>query len=655
MPWLMGYAVVALAMGAALTGASALLVADARSSQDAAHAEVLAAQRAAFDRKAIQLEQQLRTIYQGGRTISLLPSVRALQGGNRPRGAAEDGSAVDRARFSADAQETVQQLYNNLASTVSVSEVYAILDGFRPDQGETPFFMYDEVRVDGLAGAADAEHEAHDTDEPEESEDAEYAYYVTLLAALHQSHPTLDLDHTPLDQIPVISSPRMRTCDNSQYTSRSHGDMRDADGMTFSVPIYGQDHRLAGIVSVIVRANVFEATLRGQPFVVVTDEDRQRAAAAGMTDGEPSRFVLHAVDRGYEIADRRLDVTAARAEDGGAHLVRALAVPMQERWELELHVPAALAASGDSAIWRSLAMRLAMVTGLALMLGAWMIGAERRRRRLMRAVEGIVGSSGQLRESAGNVSGASQSLAQGSASQAASLEETSAAIEEIAATSRQNAVSAGDAQRQTELACAAAEGGATQVSALVSAMSEIQASSDEVSRIVHVSDEIAFQTHMLALNAAIEAARAGAAGAGFAVVAEEVRNLARRSADAAHETTALIKRAAVSSRRGADLTATVQTALGAIVGNIRHADTLISQIASASAEQARAVAQCNTAVAQVDRITQAAAATAEEVAAASAEVTMRADELLGVAQGLVSGPREAPPARAVAFPFATRG
>lgn len=635
-----------LSLAAAAAAIGGFLWAEARDARRDAHARALAVEQTTFDRKAIEVERMVTQLYQGARTISLLPSIRGLRGGNLPAEfTSPDGAKFDRARFSADAEATVQQIYNNLASNVRVSEVYAILDGFQPDRGETPFFMFDEIRVAGLA-AVDHDDGAADADEPEESEEAEYDYYVELLANLRQTRPTLDLATTPLDRIPAITSPLMRTCDNAQFTSRSGGDVRDAGGFTVSVPIYRTDTTLVGIISVIVRADVFEAALRDQPFLLITDADRRAATQAGWRPRPPGRFVLRNDDRGFAISDRETDIAALQRRAGAAHIARAIATPTGERWMLELHVPPSVLGASDADIQATLVGRLA-VAGLFLGLIALGLGlAERQRRRLLATVHGIVGRAADVRGSAARVDDASRNLAEGSATQAASIQETSAAIEQIAATARRNAEHANATREHVDEARGHAERGASQMGELVTAMRAIRTSSDEIARIVQVSDEIAFQTHVLALNAAIEAARAGVAGASFSVVAAEVRNLARRSADAAKETTELIDRAAGASAHGAALTEEVQSSLQAIVTSVRDTQALASQIADASSEQARAVAQCNSAVAQIDRVIQATAATANDVATAASEATAHATELAGQAQALVGGDRAPPLPRA---------
>jgi len=155
-------------------------------------------------------------------------------------------------------------------------------------------------------------------------------------------------------------------------------------------------------------------------------------------------------------------------------------------------------------------------------------------------------------------------------------------------------------------------------------MNEIKNSSHSISRIIKTIDEIAFQTNILALNAAVEAARAGEAGMGFAVVAEEVRSLARRSADSARETADKIQEAMAKSEHGVRISEKVALSLGVIVQKARQVDQLVAEIATASVEQNQGIAQVNAAVGEVDKVTQSNAGGAEEAAAAAEELSAQA-------------------------------
>lgn len=263
--------------------------------------------------------------------------------------------------------------------------------------------------------------------------------------------------------------------------------------------------------------------------------------------------------------------------------------------------------------------------------------------RLLLRVASVLGEgSEQVASAAGQVSGASQMLARGSCGQAASIEETSSSLEEMSSMTQRNAEHVQKASDLAKQARAAADQGASDMHAMSAAMEAIKASSGDIAKIIRTIDEIAFQTNILALNAAVEAARAGEAGMGFAVVADEVRNLAQRSAQAARETSAKIEGAINTTAQGVDISAKVSRTLNEIVTKARQVDELASEVALASREQTQGIAQINTAVGQMDAITQSNAASAEEAAAAAQELNAQAEAMkqsVGELMKLVGGGR----------------
>ena len=192
---------------------------------------------------------------------------------------------------------------------------------------------------------------------------------------------------------------------------------------------------------------------------------------------------------------------------------------------------------------------------------------------------------------------------------------------------KRNAETAGKVKELGSQARQAGDLGVQDMTAMVSAMDDIKRSSDDIAKIIKTIDEIAFQTNILALNAAVEAARAGEAGMGFAVVADEVRSLAQRCAQAAKETAGKIEDAVLKSAKGAEISAKVAKSLEEIVGNARQVDELAGEVAAASQEQSQGISQVNTAVTQMDKVTQTNAASAEESASAAEEMTAQAEAL----------------------------
>jgi len=259
---------------------------------------------------------------------------------------------------------------------------------------------------------------------------------------------------------------------------------------------------------------------------------------------------------------------------------------------------------------------------IALALG-WVI--IRAINRVLSRVSSSLGEGAEhVVSAASQVSGSSQSLAEGASEQAASLEETSSSLEEMASMTKRNAENAQKANDLAKQARTAADKGTSDMQTMSVAMADIKASSDDIAKIIKTIDEIAFQTNILALNAAVEAARAGEAGMGFAVVADEVRNLAQRSAQAAKETAGKIEGAITKTAQGVGISQKVAETLNEIATKARQVDELVAEVTSASREQTQGITQVNTAVGQMDKVTQSNAASAEESAAAAEELNAQA-------------------------------
>ncbi|CUI26166.1 chemotaxis protein [Achromobacter xylosoxidans] len=248
--------------------------------------------------------------------------------------------------------------------------------------------------------------------------------------------------------------------------------------------------------------------------------------------------------------------------------------------------------------------------------------------KLAGAVRTIRAGSETISSAAGQIAAGNTDLSSRTEEQAASLEETAASMEELASTVKQNADNARQANQLAASASEVAQRGGAVVSAVVSTMGDISASSRKISEIVSVIDGIAFQTNILALNAAVEAARAGEQGKGFAVVAGEVRSLAQRSAQAAREVKTLIEASVSKVAEGAGQAENAGTTMQEVVASVKRVTDIMGEIAAASQEQASGIEQVNRAVSQMDEVTQQNAALVEEAAAAAGSMQDQAHALV---------------------------
>lgn len=261
------------------------------------------------------------------------------------------------------------------------------------------------------------------------------------------------------------------------------------------------------------------------------------------------------------------------------------------------------------------------------------------------AMEAVVHNASSIRSEAGEITNAADDLARRTERQASTLEETAAALDQLTSSVKSAAEGADEASRIAKEAQDKAETGGNVARRAVDAMDAIKASSQEISKITGVIDDIAFQTNLLALNAGVEAARAGEAGRGFAVVATEVRALAQRSSDAAREINELISASGQQVRSGVELVDQTGEALSQIVSGVSDISTRVSNIATSSREQSSGLHEINTAVNELDQVTQQNAAMFEETNAASHALTNEATALVAAAERFRMAQNSVPSAR----------
>jgi methyl-accepting chemotaxis protein len=248
--------------------------------------------------------------------------------------------------------------------------------------------------------------------------------------------------------------------------------------------------------------------------------------------------------------------------------------------------------------------------------------------KLSEIVTEVVVAANEVTSASTEITTGTNDLSQRTEQQASNLEETASSMEQMASTVKQNADNAAQANQLAISARTVATDGGGIVGKAVEAMSRIEASSQKISDIIGVIDEIAFQTNLLALNAAVEAARAGDAGKGFAVVASEVRSLAQRSSEAAKDIKALIVESGGQVKDGVKLVNDAGGSLTDIVDSIKRVADIISEITAASKEQSTGIEEINNAVSQMDEVTQQNSALVEQNAAASRTLQEQAQNML---------------------------
>ena len=370
-------------------------------------------------------------------------------------------------------------------------------------------------------------------------------------------------------------------------------------------------------------------------------EDLARASAearAAQEEAEASKRKALEDKRAAEAAMEQATSAQAQAEQEHARAAEAeMARREAERREAENRAATEAAQNEVMATLRDRLQRLADGNLSATISTAFSDAYEDLREdfnsavvKLRAALGQAVDASGDIQREAGDISSAADDLARRTEHQAATLEETAAAVEQLTASVRSAASVAGEAADAVGAATETARHGGDVVGRAITAMGEIESSSEKIARITSVIDDIAFQTNLLAVNAGVEAARAGDAGRGFAVVASEVRGLAQRSSDAAREISELINASGGHVREGVSLVNESGAALTEIMGSVEEISGFVAQIATSAKEQADVFSEINGSVSQLDRVTQQNAAMFEQTTAASHSLTVLATDLRAV-------------------------
>lgn len=504
-----------------------------------------------LEKKRTDIEKIFRVTYQSLRTISLLPSIRSISPGNRK---SEDEDMVTKGRFNPDGSETVQQIYNYLATNVAVSEVYAITKGFDPKSGEVPFFMYDEL----IFGSKQSESSSKNIDDiPEESEEEEYAEYTKQISQLSDRYGYFNFK--TMDEIPAIIGPLIRTCDNTQYQSLRSGDIQNALGFTYSVPFYDKNNRFLGIISAVIRKNVVEAALLNLPFIPTTDAEEKKLKSLGIEiPQESSSFAIVNKSTGEFIADRRSrDISNELTTLTNNNFISKngkllpLNVSDQNPWYIYRSDTHPRWAPFVKELYNKLIYQLFFTFILGGLI--WFIIYNFSIKKGVKAHSitlSLKKISDEIKNVLSEVLSSGRSTLNESQTQKEEIDEIKESINSLKKMAIDNLQLAGVAKsNSTELIARITsakerlilvENASTQSLESIKRINQLSKIIGEIETGVTMIEQIAFETKLLAFNASIEAARAEEHGSGFAVVADQVGTLAKNSRSAAVNIRALL-------------------------------------------------------------------------------------------------------------------
>lgn len=539
------------------------------------------------------LKTKLGIIYQSIRTMSLLPGVQKLDRYGK--------------NFDQDSRLSIQQLYNNAALNVQLSEIYLLPATLNPNEmdpktnkKQEPIATFDEL----ISGTPQAEMTTTDKSKLEEVEIEEYLLYQKQLTQMAKEYP--NRNRISKFDIPIYSGQPVITCDNSEFTtedlSRKNNEPRM--GMAFTVPVFDSKGDFHGAVSAIVRTRVLENYLieskmgilfqDSETFLAKTPTPELQQYFASVKSGQNVGLIFSKTYN-FKVGPNLSAKALVAASDGEFF--------------------------GSPDVKNAKKMLQAGVI-LTILLASLVIGTQSFRNYKIRTVVEnlceIVQQEVQIvTVKMRDLRTTGENLSNDTAKNAASIEETAAALHELTSMvekSTENTELAANLAKKTE---AKNEAGKQEGDKLLGKIARVSESSKKIEEIVGIIEDIAFQTNLLALNAAVEAARAGEQGKGFAVVSEAVRNLAQRSSSSAKDITGLISNSTIEVKDAIAAAQKSQSALIDIVKLFEEISRINQEVSSFSAQQKIGIQQINKAVEDINQALQASVQISEKISATS--------------------------------------
>lgn len=555
------------------------------------------------DKKATQIQEKLTSVYQTLRTMSLLPGVRKIDRYGK--------------RFSEDSKESVQQLYNNAAINVSLSEIYILPQSLNPEKidpqtgkPEEPIVTFDEFVIAG--------QKQNQQEKIQLTEELEIEEYRQMQVQLHEFKEKFSRkDYNQSFDVPMHVSQEVITCDNSELTAEDVKSKNDKprNGYLFTIPIYNLQGEFSGGVSAILRSQVLQKFLDKDNMALVNKKYNFliKSDQSDELDKSINQFNVGALQKTV-IFSAQIPITIGEDSNWQVWAVR----PDSDFYNSEEY-------AGVKKVLR-IELFCSVIFSILILVFSW----YRQNGNLKHIKDHILSLVEQTQFVQSDMSlllDIGKDLESKSSQTASSFQNTATALQQISALTKSNTNHVLQARDLVTDSTNLASRGAEDIQRLTQAISELSVGTDQIKEMISIIDDIAFQTNLLALNAAVEAARAGEQGKGFAVVADAVRALSLKSADAAKSIHAILVENLAQIKNSEDMAGLGNVALEKIVSSINGIKTIVDDVSQASNEQLHGVESITKSMLALERLIETNAQTAVQILETSDSVSDKSEKI----------------------------